>query len=82
MSGNMDLMGPLTPSGPDNHVYILVMGEYLTRYVTAVSLPNQTAESVAQAFIKNIITRHGVPEKVLTDQGTNFKSDLMASLYK
>ena len=78
----MDLMGPLTPSGPDNHVYILVMGEYLTRYVTAVSLPNQTAESVAQAFIKNIITRHGVPEKVLTDQGTNFKSDLMASLYK
>ena len=30
----MDLMGPLTPSGPDNHVYILVMGEYLTRYVT------------------------------------------------
>ena len=71
----MDLMGPLTPSGPDNHVYILVMGEYLT-------LPDQTAESVAKAFIKNIITRHGVPEKVLTDQGTNFMSDLMASLYK
>jgi transposase-like protein len=58
------------------------MGEYLTRYVTAVSLPNQTAESVAQAFIKNIITRHGVPEKVLTDQGTNVMSNLMASLYK
>ena len=78
----MDLMGPLTPSGPDNHVYILVMGEYLTRYVTVASLPDQTAESVAKAFIKNIITRHGVPEKVLTDQGTNFMSDLMASLYK
>jgi transposase-like protein len=58
------------------------MGEYLTRYVTAVSLPNHTAESVAQAFIKNIITRHGVTEKVLTDQGTYFMSDLMASLYK
>ena len=78
----MDIMGPLTPSGPDNHLYILVMGEYLTRYVTVASLPDQTAESVAKAFIKNIITRHGVPEKVLTDQGTNFMSDLMASLYK
>jgi transposase-like protein len=55
------------------------MGEYLTRYVTAVSLPNHMAESVAKAFIKNIITRHGVTEKVLTDQGTNFMSDLMAS---
>ena len=78
----MDLMGPLTPSGPDNHVYILVMGEYLTRYVTVASLPDQTAESVAKAFIKNIITRHGVPEKVYTYQGSNFMSDLMASLYK
>ena len=54
------------------------MGEYLTRYVPVVSLPNQTAESVAQDFI----TRHGVPEKVLTDQVTNFMSDLMATLYK
>ena len=78
----MDLMDPLTPSGPDNHVYILVMGEYLTRYVTVASLPDQTAESVAKAFIKNIITRHGVPEKVYTYQGSNFMSDLMASLYK
>ena len=53
----MDLMGPLTLSGPDNHIYILVMNEYLTRYIKVASLPYQTAESVAQAFIKNIITR-------------------------
>jgi hypothetical protein len=78
----MDLMGPLTPSGSDNHVYILVMGEYLTSFVTVASLPDKTAESVAKAFIKNIITRHGVPEKVYTYQGSNFMSDLMASLYK
>ena len=51
------------------------MGEYLTRYVTVASFSDQTAKSVAKAFIKNIITRHGVPEKVLTDQGTNFMSD-------
>jgi len=78
----MDIMGPLTESGPDKHVYILVMGEYLTRYVTVASMADQTAESVAKAFIKNIITRHGVPETVLTDQGQNFMSEVMACLYK
>jgi len=78
----MDIMGPLTPSGINNHKYILVMGEYLTRYVTVASMPDETAESVAKAFITNIITRHGVPETVLTDQGQNFLSKLMECLYK
>jgi hypothetical protein len=78
----MDIMGPLTPSGIKDHKYILVKGEYLTRYVTVASMPDETAESVAKAFIVNIITRHGVPETVLTDQGQNFMSKLMERLYK
>jgi hypothetical protein len=78
----MDIVGPLTPSGPENHTYILVMGEYLTRYITVASMPDSTAESIAKAFYKNIITRHGVPEMVLTDQGQNFLSKLMDCLYK
>jgi hypothetical protein len=78
----MDIVGPLTPSGPENHTYILVMGEYLTRYITVASMPDSTAESIAKAFYKNIITRHGVPEMVLTDQGQNFLSKVMECLYK
>jgi DNA-binding protein Fis len=73
----MDIVGPLTPSGPENHTNILVMGEYLTRYITVASMPDATAESIAKAFYKNIITRHGVPEMVLTDQGQNFLSKVM-----
>jgi hypothetical protein len=29
----MDIMGPLTQSGKEKNQYILVMGEYLTRYI-------------------------------------------------
>jgi cleavage and polyadenylation specificity factor subunit 1 len=58
------------------------MGEYLTRYITVASMPDSTAESIAKAFYKNIITRHGVPEMVLTDQDQNFLSKLMDCLYK
>jgi hypothetical protein len=78
----MDIVGPLTPSGPENHTYILLMGEYLTRYITVASMPDSTAESIAKAFYKNIKTRHGVPEMVLTDQSQNFLSKIMDCLYK
>jgi hypothetical protein len=58
----MDLSGPLTPSEPENHTYILVMGVHLTIYITIASMPDSTAESIARAFYKNIITRHGVTD--------------------
>jgi hypothetical protein len=78
----MDIMGPLTQSGKEGNQYILVMGEYLTRYIITAPMPDQTAETVARTFVNNVILIHGVPEKVLTDQGTNFQSDLMNILYK
>ena len=40
-------------------------------------MPDQTAETVARTFVKKAVLIHGVPEKVLTDQGTNFQSELM-----
>jgi hypothetical protein len=78
----MDIMGPLVESGKDRNQYILVIGEYLTRYVITALMPDQTAETVARTFVNNVVLIHGVPEKVLTDQGTNFQSDLMNVLYK
>ena len=77
----MDIVGPLTPS-QEGHCYILVMGEYLTRYMITAPMPNQTADTVAKTFIQSIILQYGVPEKVLTDQGTNFLSQLMDVLHQ
>jgi hypothetical protein len=74
--------GPTKLSGIKDHKFTLVMGEYLTRYVTVTSMKDETAESVAKAFITNIITLNGVPETVLTDQGQNCMSKLMECLYK
>lgn len=77
----MDIVGPLTPTARGN-VYILVMSDYVTRYVETAPMPDQTAASVARCFIDCIILRHGCPAYVLSDQGTNFLSDLMTSLCK
>ena len=43
---------------------------------------DQTTETVARTFVNNVVLIHGVPEKVLTDQGTHFQSELMNVLYK
>lgn len=75
----MDIIGPITTSLNGNN-YILVIVEYLTRYVFAVAMKDQTAETVAKAFINTIILEHGVPEVLITDQGSNFRSHLFESL--
>ena len=41
---------------------------------------DQTAETVAQALVE-VISRHGVPAKLLSDRGTNFLSDLLHEVY-
>ena len=69
----MDVVGPLSTSLNGN-VYILNMQDYKTRYTEASAMKDQTAKSVARAFIEKIILRHGVPRYILTDQGTNFMS--------
>ena len=77
----MDVVGPLELTEKGN-LFILVMGEYSTRYMIAETMKDQTAESVHDAFLRRIVLVHGVPEEVLTDQGTNFLSKTMDELYK
>jgi hypothetical protein len=45
-------------------------------------MADQKAETVMNTLIDSIILEYGVPERVLTDQGTNFLSQTMDTLYK
>ena len=48
--------------------------------VEAYAIPDQHAEMIARLFVENIICRHGVPEELLSDRGSNFMSDLIQSV--
>ena len=76
----MDIIGPLPRTRRGNR-FILVLSDYATRYPEAIPLRNITANKVAEALI-DIFARHGIPEEILTDQGTNFTSTLLGELYK
>jgi transposase InsO family protein len=72
----MDIMGPLPVTARGNQ-YVLVMSDHFTKWVETVLMANQCADTVARAFVDQVITRHRIPDRILTDQGRNFESDLM-----
>eukprot|EP00731_Ephydatia_muelleri_P005837 Em0003g85a len=76
----MDIVGPL-PRSSKGHKYILVICDYATRYPEAVPLRTCDAEAVAEELGK-LFSRVGIPREILTDQGTNFTSQLLAELYR
>lgn len=77
----LDIVGPMVASYHHNK-YILTFQDDLTKYSEAVPLPNQEARTVAEALVTRIICRHGMPESILTDQGSNFLSSCMKEVYR
>ena len=76
----MDIVGPLSRTKKGNK-YILTIVDEATRYPEEFPLKNIEAKTVATTLME-LISRVGIPETILTDQGTNFVSTLMKDLYK
>ena len=74
----VDLIGPLKLTKQGNK-YILSIIDYYTKYVEAIALSTQEAETVVRA-LEEVFARHGMPSVLLTDQGRNFESHLVASI--
>ena len=65
---------PLTSSG---NRYVAVFMDYMTKWPEAFAIPDQKAETIAPLFLEHIVCRHGIPEELLSDRGTNFLSTLI-----
>ena len=75
----VDIVGPIAPPSESGHRYILTLADYATKYPEAVPLKKITTEAVAEALL-NIYGRVGIPEEVLTNQGTQFMSECLQEL--
>ncbi|XP_063834919.1 uncharacterized protein LOC135084105 [Ostrinia nubilalis] len=71
----LDIVGPLPESGPAKLKYILTLQDDLTKYSVAYPIRSTTAEETSDCLI-HFISLFGIPKQILTDQGTNFTSDL------
>ena len=72
-------LGPF-PTSINGNKYILFITEYLTRWCEAAALPDATAHSVAQALLHKVIFPHGCPQQLLSDQGSQFRSEVLQVL--
>ena len=76
----MDLVGPL-PKSSSGFQYILVVLDYATRYPEAIPLRTMASKGIAKELVL-MFTRIGIPEEILTDQGTPFMSKIMQDMCK
>ena len=72
--------GPL-PRSRSGKRYVLVVCDYATCYPEAVPLHSIDAEHTAEELVK-LFSRVGVPKEILTDQGSNFNSQLLTEVYR
>ena len=76
----LDFLGPLPLS--NGNKYIMLIGDHFTKWYEAIPLPNQKAETTADALLNNWISRFGCPHSIHTDQGKNFESHLFQDLMR
>lgn len=78
---HVDIVGPLTVTDNKNK-YLLTFQDSFSKYPEAIPIPDQTAETIAKYFVKEIICKHGTPRTLISDQGSNFMSDLFKECCK
>ena len=72
----VDIVGPIEPLSNNRSRYFLIMMDYATCYPEAIALPSIETERVAEALVE-MFGRVGLPDKMLTDCGSQFTSEIM-----
>ena len=72
----LDILVPL-PETPRGNKYILVIGEYFTKWKEAFPLKDTEALTIAKVFVNEFVCRFGVPDSLHTDQGRNFEAKVL-----
>lgn len=76
----MDYIGPLPASGKGRNTCLLVITDVFSKFVLIQPFRQATAESLCP-FVENMVFQlFGVPEVLLTDNGTQFVSKLFQDL--
>jgi transposase InsO family protein len=70
----VDILGPF-PRAVDGYRYLFVAIDKFTKWPEATPVVNIT-QSVVVAFLKLIVCRFGVPSRIITDNGTQFTSQI------
>eukprot|EP00253_Pinus_taeda_P009214 PITA_09214 len=75
----MDFVGPINPPSKQKS-YIIVCMDYLIKWVETKAIKAAIEEKVADFLRENIFYKFGYPRELVTDQGSQFTSNLIEDL--
>jgi transposase InsO family protein len=76
----LDILGPF-PRAVGGYWYLYVAIDKFTKWPEATPVINITKAS-ASAFLKSIVCQFGVPNRIITDNGTQFKRQHFQEYYE
>ena len=65
------ILGPL-PDPDCGNEYVLIVGDYLSRWTEAYAIPNQEATTVARVLVEEFVACFGILRQIHSDQERNF----------
>ena len=77
----IDIVGDL-PVTQQGNKWMLTMVDHFSRWPIAVPIQDRESATIARAIFDNLISIHGSPEKIISDQGREFISKGMQELCK
>jgi hypothetical protein len=77
----VDILGPLPRTNKGNR-YLLVVGDYFSKWSEAIPIRDQEAITVANKLVDRVISILGVPMEIHSDQGSNFESQVFKEMCK
>lgn len=54
--------------------YVIVAVDYITKFPLAKAIPTKDANNIVEFIENDIISMFGVPEIIVSDQGSEFKN--------
>ncbi|KAJ8893040.1 hypothetical protein PR048_005621 [Dryococelus australis] len=76
---SINILGPLPTTNKGNK-YILNFQDAFSKHPKAICLLHPKAETIAKAFVTEVVVKHGAPKQLLPDRGTNFTPQLMKEI--
>eukprot|EP00253_Pinus_taeda_P022354 PITA_22354 len=73
----LDFIGEIHPSSSGQHKWILTATDYFTKWIEAIPCRQANDSTIIQFLERNILSRFGFPEKIITDNAAAFKSKNM-----
>ena len=77
---SMDLIGEFHPPTSKGNRYALTVIDMHTGYVFCIPIPNKEAATIVKAYLKHVYCLFGGSEKILSDNGTEFKNTYFAEI--